>query len=135
MSYPSEYVAHFIAWCHELLIDNPDFKIPCPRSILSDKYRIQHRIPKSHNHFTSNILKPMFLIESIKKSEYTKHMQAKLMCLLSLPVDEEHYDELTKEIHIILDPYKRIIQYHSEEEIRICRHRKPADRTRQDNQR
>ncbi|EGT52517.1 hypothetical protein CAEBREN_10004 [Caenorhabditis brenneri] len=64
------------------------------------------------------------LTDHIKKSTHSLDEQTRLMCLLSLPVDQDYFKVLTQFATIKLDESGRIIVYKHGDTVIKCEHRK-----------
>ncbi|EGT42142.1 hypothetical protein CAEBREN_25540 [Caenorhabditis brenneri] len=145
MAGPSEYVGSFIDFCANKLTNNPNMELPTTKSSLSGEFINEMKVPFSRNYIISAILKPHYLLDNIRRSSYPREMQAKLLVLLSLPVDEEYFEKrviscralcvteilrLNKAIKIELDEYRRIDQIECDGEVINFLHRRPQAQKR-----
>ncbi|CAL2048670.1 unnamed protein product [Caenorhabditis brenneri] len=110
----------FLTWCANKVKDTVT---PMSKGTLSKMFVKEQKLAYQPYYFSIYAPDDM-LSDHIKKSTHSLDVQAKLMCLLSLPVDQEYFKALSQFATIKLDKFRRIIVYEHGETVVECEHRK-----------
>ncbi|EGT52456.1 hypothetical protein CAEBREN_10333 [Caenorhabditis brenneri] len=119
MSVRSDRIDAFLAWCVNKVKETVK---PTPKGALSKIYVNEQKLGYKPYYFSIYASDDM-LTDHIKKSN-SFDVQARLMCLLSLPVDQDYFKVLSQFATIKLDEFRRIIVYKHGETVIKCEHRK-----------
>ncbi|CAL2039214.1 unnamed protein product [Caenorhabditis brenneri] len=120
MSVRSDRIDAFLAWCTNKVKETVT---PTPKGTLSKIYVNEQKLGYKPYYFSIYASDDM-LTDHIKKSTHSLDVQARLMCLLSLSVDQNYFKILSQFSTIELDEFRRVIVYKHGETVIKCAHRK-----------
>ncbi|CAL2048668.1 unnamed protein product [Caenorhabditis brenneri] len=120
MSVRSDRIDAFLAWCTNKVKETVK---PTPKGALSKIYVNEQKLGYRPYYFSIYASDDM-LTDHIKKSNHSLDVQTRLMCLLSLSVDQDFFKILSQFATIKLDEFGRIIVYKHGGTVIKCEHRK-----------